>query len=108
MDLAFAVIGRPVAGFVAHASLPPSKMTLSGIVISALVIGMLWVARGLGSAHNFLVALIGFLFSAATLATIGQVTRHIIGVVKPRLVYSTVFIAALLAASIPTLHVLGV
>lgn len=103
MDLAFAVIGRPVAGYVARASLPRSKMALS-----ALVIGVLWVARGLESANKFLVALIGFLFSAATLAAIGQVTRHIIGVFRPRLVFSTVFIAALLAASIPTLHVLGV
>lgn len=108
MELALAFIGLPVVSYLALASLPHGRPALIGIAIAALVIAVLWVVLGIGSSDSYMVALIGFLFSAATLAAIVQVIRHILGVGRPVWVYPTIVIAALLAAGIPMLTVLGV
>lgn len=108
MELALAFIGLPVASYLALASLPPGRPALIGLAIAGLLFGVLWVMLGIGSSDSYMVALIGFLFSAVALAAIVQVIRHIIGVGRPRWVYPAIVIVALLAAGIPMLTVLGV
>jgi len=108
MELALVFIGLPVAAYLGLASLPRGRPALIGIVVAALAIGGLWVTLGIGSTDSYMIALIGFLFSAASLAAIVQVIRHIIGAGKPRWVYPGVVVAALLAAGIPMLMTLGV
>lgn len=108
MELAFVFIGLPVIAFLALASLPRGRPAMIGIAIAAIVIAVLWVTLGLGSSDSYMIALIGFLFSAATLAAIVQVIRHLLGPQRPRWVYPLVVVAALLAAGIPMVRVLGV
>lgn len=108
MELALVFIGLPVVTYLALASLPRGRPALIGIAIAALVIAVLWITLGIGSSDSYMVALIGFLFSAAILAAIVQVIRHIIGVGRAAWVYPTVVIVALLAAGIPMINVLGI
>ncbi len=108
MELALIFIALPVMAYLALACLPRGRPALIGIAIAALVIAVLWVTLGIGSSDSYMIALIGFMFSAATLAAIVQVIRHIIGVGRPRWVYPTIVIIALLAAGLPMINVLGV
>lgn len=108
MELVLAFIGLPVLAYLALACLPRGRPALIGLASAALVIAVLWVTLGLGSSDSYMTALIGFLFSAATLAAIVQVIRQIIGVGRPAWVYPTIVIIALLAAGIPMMTVLGV
>lgn len=107
MELALIFIGLPVMAYLALAWLPRGRPALIGIAIAALVIAVLWVTMGIGSSESYLIALIGFLFSAATLPAVVQVIRQIIGVGRPRWVYPTIVITALLAAGSPMMNVLG-
>ena len=108
MQLAFVFIGLPVTAHRALASLPRGRPALIGIAIAALVSAVLWLSLGIGSGDSHMVALIGFLFSATSLAAIVQVIRHIIGAGRQPWVYPSVVVVALLAAGISMLNVLGV
>lgn len=108
MELALVFIGLPILCYLALAALPRGRPAFIGIAIAALVIAVLWVTLGIGSNDSYMTALIGFLFSAASLAAIVQVIRHIMGVGRPAWVYPTLVVVALLAAGIPMMTVLGV
>ena len=108
MQLAFVFIGPPVTAHRALASAPRGRPALIGIAIAALVSAVLWRSLGIGSSDSYMVALIGFLFSATSLAAIVQVIRHIIGAGRQPWVYLSIVIVALLAAGISMLNVLGV
>lgn len=108
MELAFAFIGIPVAAYLALAALPRGRPALIGIPLAAVLFAVLWVTMASGNSDSYLVALIGFLFSAATLAAIVQILRHVIGTGRPGWVYPALVLVALLAAGIPMMSVLGV
>lgn len=108
MELALVFIGLPIASYLGLASLPRGRPAMVGIAIAALIIGVLWVTLGVGSNDSYMIALIGFLFSAATLAAIVQVIRHLLRPQRPRWIYPLVVVGALLTAGIPMIKVLGV
>lgn len=108
MQLAFVFIGLPVAAYLALASLPRGRPALIGVAIAALVSVVLWLSFGIGSSDSYMAALIGFLFSATSLAAIVQVIRHITGAGRQPWVYPSVVIVALLAAGISMLNDPGV
>ena len=108
MELALVFIGVPIATYLALAFLPRGRPALYGLLAAALALLVLWVTLGMGSTDSYMVALIGFLFSATARAAIVQMLRRAIGVDKPRWVYPAVVIGVLLLAGIPMLTVLGV
>lgn len=108
MELALVFVGLPIVGYLGLASLPRGRPALIAIALAVLLVAVLWVTLGIGSGDSYMIALIGFLFSAATLAAIVQVIRHLLGPLRPRWVYPTIVVCALLAAGIPMINVLGV
>jgi hypothetical protein len=107
MELALAFIGLPVFTYLALAAVPRGRPALIAILGAAAIAAVVWVTQGMGSGDSFLIALIGFVFSAIALAGIVQLIRAQLRPGMPRWVYPALVATALVVAGIPMLTVLG-
>ncbi|MEZ5779006.1 MAG: hypothetical protein R3E44_11660 [Paracoccaceae bacterium] len=117
MMLGFVFIGLPVAVFLVLVLLPAGRAAAVGLVVGALLIGLVWLARMLdlgplftGDAHadGYMVAALSILTGAAAVAAIAQGIRAAMGPARPRWAYPLIVVVLFLISAVPALYVLGV